>query len=85
MTEIERCHSQGARICKWLPNSMHINPGDEQCDPFYDACARLDIAILSHAGDEHSVELLATGAVNQRLGSPLLLRRALDKGVKVAV
>ena len=85
VAELERCHGAGARVCKWLPNSQHIHPDDARCDPFYTACSRLGMAILTHAGDETSVQLLSTGRVDQSLGNPLLLRRALDAGTKVIV
>ena len=80
--ELERCHCRGARVCKWLPNSMVIDPADERCDPFYAACARLGIAILCHTGAETSVDFLGSRVVNE-LGNPLRLRRALRAGVKV--
>lgn len=80
--ELERCHRRGARICKWLPNSMLIDPSDPACDRFYEACVRLDIAILCHTGDETSVDF-PNARVDNALGNPLLLRRPLRRGVKV--
>ena len=55
---------------------MHIDPADEKCDAFYDACARLGVCILSHTGDETSVHF-AGAAVDNTLGNPLRLRRAI--------
>jgi len=41
----------------------------------------LDLILLSHGGEEKAIE----AAEDQRLGNPLLLRRALDHGLKVIV
>jgi len=82
VAELERCAARGSRICKWLPNSMRFSPADDCCDPFYDACVRLNMSILCHVGDETSVDMLGA-RVDNTLGNPLLLRRALAKGVKV--
>lgn len=71
----------GARAVKWLPPAMGMNPASPLCDRFYEAMARLDTPLLTHAGDEHAVH----GAGAQLLGNPLLLRRALDHGVRVIV
>jgi len=80
--ELERCRARGTRLCKWLPNSMRFDPADERCDAFYDACARLGVAILCHTGDETSVHF-AGASVDNSLGNPLRLRRALRRGVRV--
>lgn len=71
----------GARGVKWLPPAMGMDPSSPRCDRFYNAMARLNMPLLSHAGDEHAVD----GDDYQRLGNPLLLRRALDHGVRVIV
>ena len=80
--ELERCHKLGARVVKWLPNSMLIDPADAACDGFYACCARLGMALLCHTGDETSVDFLGARVRNE-LGNPLRLRRALDAGVRV--
>lgn len=71
----------GARMVKWLPNAMGIDPSDEVCDPFYGKMRELNLVLLSHGGEERAVE----AQEDQKLGNPLLLRRALDHGVKVIV
>ena len=71
----------GALAVKWLPNAMGIDPGSPRCDPFYEALARHRIPLLTHGGRERAVK----GAGNDALGNPLLLRRALDHGVRVIV
>jgi predicted TIM-barrel fold metal-dependent hydrolase len=81
LTELERGAQRGARMVKWLPNAMGIDPADELCDPFYQKLKALDLVLLSHGGEEKAVE----AQEDQRLGNPLLLRRALDHGVKVII
>jgi len=79
--ELEKWARRGARIVKWLPNAMGIDPSDPKCDPFYEKMKDLDLILLSHGGEEKAVE----AEEDQKLGNPLLLRRALDHGVKVIV
>ena len=81
LTELERGARRGARMVKWLPNAMGIDPADELCDPFYRKMRELNLVLLSHGGEEKAVE----AQEDQRFGNPLLLRRALDHGVKVIV
>ena len=72
---------QGARAVKWLPAAMGIDPGSKLCDPFYQALARHNLPLITHAGKERAVH----GANTQHYGNPLKLRRALDHGVRVVV
>ena len=81
LAELERGRKLGARMVKWLPNAMGIDPSDEHCDPFYQKLKQLDLILLSHGGEEKAVE----AEEDQKLGNPLLLRRALDQGVNVIV
>jgi uncharacterized protein len=81
IVELEKWARRGARIVKWLPNAMGIDPSDPKCDPFYQKMKQLDLILLSHGGEEKAVE----AEEDQKLGNPLLLRRALDHGVKVIV
>jgi len=81
LVELEKWARRGARIVKWLPNAMGIDPSDPKCDPFYAKMKELGLILLSHGGEEKAVE----AAEDQKLGNPLLLRRALDHGVKVIV
>ncbi|HEX5884323.1 MAG TPA: amidohydrolase family protein [Pyrinomonadaceae bacterium] len=81
ISELEKWAQRGARIVKWLPNAMGIDPSDPQCDPFYQKMKELDLILLSHGGEEKAVE----AEEDQKLGNPLLLRRALDHGIKVIV
>ncbi len=79
--ELERCAALGAVAVKWLPNAMIIDPSSPRCDAFYDALARLDVTLLTHAGEEKAVEAEEA----QRYGNPLHFRRALDRGVRVVI
>ncbi len=81
LAELERGARRGARLVKWLPNAMGIDPADELCDPFYRKLKELDLVLLSHGGEEKAVR----AEEDQKLGNPLLLRRPLAAGVKVIV
>jgi len=72
---------RGARAVKWLPPAMGMDPSSPRCDPFYAAMERLNLPLLTHGGHE----LAAQGGGHQDFGDPLLLRRALDHGVRVIV
>jgi predicted TIM-barrel fold metal-dependent hydrolase len=78
LAELERCAAAGARIVKWIPNSMGIDPADARCDPFYGRMRDLGMTLLAHTGEENA---LAAG--RDDLGNPQRLRRALDAGVRV--
>lgn len=79
--ELEKVVRGGAKAIKWLPPVMVIDPSSTRCDRFYEAMAKYNIPLLTHAGDEHAV----AGVEAQQMGNPLLLRRALDHGVRVIV
>ena len=81
LSELEHWANRGARVVKWLPNAMGMDPSDPLCDPFYQKMKELDLALLSHGGEEKAVE----AEEDQKLGNPLLLRRPLEHGVKVIV
>jgi predicted TIM-barrel fold metal-dependent hydrolase len=78
---LERYARRGARFVKWLPNAMGIDPSSPRCDAFYRRMKELGLTLISHAGDEQAVD----AEEDQKLGNPLLLRRALDAGVRVIV
>lgn len=79
--ELEKSAAAGAKAVKWLPPSMGIDPASKRCDAFYDALVRLNIPLLTHAGDEHATP----GKLIQEYGNPLKLRRALERGVRVII
>jgi mannonate dehydratase len=81
ISALEKAKAEGARAIKWLPPAMGIDPGAERCDAFYRAMARLNLPLITHAGEEKAVH----GAGRPELGNPLRLRRALDAGVRVVI
>lgn len=81
LSELDRWAARGARVVKWLPNAMGIDPADALCDAFYDRLKHWDMALLTHAGEEQAVD----SAHGHDFGNPLRLRRALDRGVKVVI
>jgi mannonate dehydratase len=58
-----------------------MDPSSPRCYPFYEAMQRLNLPLLTHGGHE----LAAQGGGHQDFGNPLLLRRALDLGVRAIV
>ncbi|MBI3937479.1 MAG: amidohydrolase family protein, partial [Betaproteobacteria bacterium] len=78
---LEYAREHGARAVKWLPAAMGIDPASPRCDPFYAALARLKLPLITHAGMEQAVHV----GDRQGYGNPLLLRRALEHGVRVVV
>lgn len=76
---LEAARRDGARGVKWLPPAMGIDPASPRCDAFYDAMRRLDMPLIVHVGEEQAVR----GAAMHPYGNPLLLRRPLDRGVRV--
>lgn len=77
--ELERVKRLGARAVKWIPAAQGIDPAAPRCDAYYAALVRLDLPLISHAGDERAT------AGDDALGNPLALRRALEHGVRVVV
>ncbi|MEK6591935.1 MAG: amidohydrolase [Pseudomonadota bacterium] len=71
----------GARAVKWLPAAMGIDPASPHCDAFYAAMHALDLPLITHAGMERALDV----ADRQHFSNPLLLRRALEHGVRVIV
>jgi len=78
---LQAAAAQGARAVKWLPPAQNIDPASKRCDAFYAALARLRLPLITHCGEEKA----AQGVSLAHLGNPLLLRRALDAGVRVVV
>lgn len=78
---LERAVELGCVAVKWLPNAMNIDPANPRCDRFYEAMVRLQVPLITHAGEEKAVH----SEERQRLGNPLLLRRPLEHGVKTVI
>jgi uncharacterized protein len=81
IARLEAAQAAGARVVKWLPSAMAINPADPAHRPYYRAMERLGLFLLSHAGEEVAV----TGAGEYDWINPLLLRAPLEAGVRVIV
>ncbi len=77
--ELERIKRLGARAVKWIPAAQGIDPAAPRCDEFYSALVRLELPLISHAGEERAMP------GDDALGNPLRLRRALESGVRVIV
>src|ERR1044072_6924209 len=54
--ELEKWARRGARIVKWLPNAMGIDPSDSTWDPFFQKMKEHELILLSHRGEEKAVE-----------------------------
>lgn len=81
LERLEQAAKDGARAVKWLPAAQGIDPASPRCERFYDALARLKLPLISHAGKEQAVH----SPEFQHCGNPLLLRRPLERGVRVVV
>jgi mannonate dehydratase len=81
LDRLQRVQAAGALAVKWLPSAMGIDPSARRHRRFYREMARLDLPLLSHAGEEKAV----TGANAHECVNPLLLRHPLDEGVRVIV
>ncbi|OQA34404.1 MAG: Amidohydrolase [Betaproteobacteria bacterium ADurb.Bin341] len=71
----------GACAVKWLPPAMGMDPSSPRCERFYRVLAEHRLPLIVHCGKEEAVK----GVHLQHFGNPLLLRRALDAGVRVVV
>lgn len=81
VSTLDRAKAEGARAVKWLPPAMGIDPASSRCNVFYQTMAKLDLPLITHAGEEKAVH----GAGQPDFGNPLRLRRALDAGVRVII
>jgi len=81
LSKLEYFKNKGCNLIKWLPNSMAIDPMDSLCDAFYDKLVELDMFLLSHTGQEHSLD--DADYTVQEYGNPLRFRNALEKGCKI--
>lgn len=78
---LDQAAARGAVAVKWLPAAMGIDPASPRCDAFFQALARHDLPLITHAGRERAV----FGGNTQDYNNPLKLRRALEHGVRVVV
>lgn len=80
LSQLEQVKVDGALLLKWLPAIQHIDPADEQLIPFYQQLVKLNLPLLTHAGNEHAFTF-----ADNRLGDPQKLHLPLQLGVKVIV
>lgn len=80
-TQLTRVIAAGALAIKWLPSAMNIDLRDARLNPFYDQLAAARLPLIVHGGEEKAVP----GAGRDELGNPLLVRPALERGVRVVV
>lgn len=79
--QLDKAIGGGALAIKWLPSAMNIDPRDARTRPFYQRLAAADLPLIVHGGEEKAVP----GAGRDVYGNPLLLRAALEQGVRVIV
>lgn len=78
LQRLEKAKSDGAVLVKWIPAIMAIDPADPGLTDFYRKLVELDLALLSHAGQERSF-----AHADDKLGDPLRLELPLSLGVTV--
>ena len=81
LARLDAALAQGAVALKWLPSSMNIDLRDPRLRPFYDRLAAARLPVIVHCGEERAVP----GAGRDELGNPLLVRAALERGVRVVI
>ena len=72
--------AHGAKLVKWIPGVMQIDPADERITPFYRKLVELNLPLLTHAGRERSFT-----KAQELLNDPQRLQLPLGLGVKVIV
>jgi predicted TIM-barrel fold metal-dependent hydrolase len=81
LARLDAALAGGAVALKWLPSSMNIDLRDPRLRPFYDRLAATRLPLIVHCGEERAVP----GAGRDELGNPLLVRAALERGVRVVI
>ncbi|HEY9106521.1 MAG TPA: amidohydrolase family protein, partial [Roseateles sp.] len=81
LARLDAAIANGAVALKWLPSSMNIDLRDARLRPFYDRLTAARLPVIVHCGEERAVP----GAGRQELGNPLLVRAALEHGVRVVI
>jgi len=81
LARLDAALAGGAVALKWLPSSMNIDLRDRRLRPFYDRLAASRLPVIVHCGEERAVP----GAGRDEQGNPLLVRGALEQGVRIVV
>jgi len=71
---------KGIKVVKWLPPEMGMDPSHKLCIPFYDLMKKHNMVLLTHTGKEQTID---HPWIDNSLGNPLLLRKPLEREVKV--
>lgn len=78
LQRLEWAKAHGAVLVKWIPSIMKIDPADPRLEPFYRKLVKLDLPLLTHAGNERSFS-----SAEDEFCDPYRLRLPLSQGVKV--
>ena len=78
LQRLDWAKAHGARLVKWVPSIMEIDPADPRLEPFYRKLVDLRLPLLTHTGQERSFT-----RANDRFGDPERLRLPLRLGVTV--
>ncbi len=78
LERLEWAKAHNAKLVKWIPSIMQIDPADERLIPFYQRLVELNLPLLTHAGQERSF----TDA-HDELCDPQRLALPLKMGVTV--
>ncbi len=78
LARLDWAAAHGAKLVKWIPSTMHIDPADERITPFYRRMVELKLPLLCHAGQERGF----VGAQDE-LADPVRLELPLKLGVTV--
>ena len=81
LKRLDAALARGAVALKWLPSAMNVDLADPRCRPLYDRLATTGVPLIVHGGEEKAVP----GAGRDDLGNPLLVRHALEAGVRVVM
>ncbi|MBV8502129.1 MAG: amidohydrolase family protein [Paucibacter sp.] len=81
LQRLDTAIAAGAVAVKWLPSAMNIDLRERRLRPFYARLAATRVPLIVHCGDEKAVP----GAGRDELGNPLLVRAALEQGVRIIV
>ncbi len=81
--ELDKCISNGAVLCKWIPSSQQIDVTNEKCFPVYDYLAEHNLPLLVHSGPEYSIPTSDERFIE--FNNPKYLRTALDRGVTIII
>ena len=78
LSRLDWAAAHGAKLVKWIPSTMHIDPADERLAPFYRRLVELRLPLLCHAGQERSFM-----DARDELADPVRLELPLKLGVTV--